>query len=110
MDFSQQLTKYSEPNELMVLLIPELQMETGNDLLENANIHLQELQNRESDAVVNSIVINTTDKVLLNCGGRSKIINRADELSTTSVQSDSLDRGIVMEEMETDMIDALDSL
>lgn len=42
MDFSQQLTKYSEPNELLVLLIPELQMETVNDLLENANIHLQE--------------------------------------------------------------------
>lgn len=42
MDFSQQLTKYFEPKELLVLLIPELQMETGNDLLENANIHLQE--------------------------------------------------------------------
>lgn len=49
----------------------------------------------------------------MNGGGRSKIVNRTDELNTTSVQSDSLDRGpwhIVMEEMETDMIDALDSL
>lgn len=58
MDFSQQLTKYFEPNELLVLLIPELQMETGNDLLENANIHQvyytyknSLLQNRESNAV-----------------------------------------------------------